>query len=191
MRFISSIGLIRGIPVVIVMAGILFSCVNDLDAIEKVTYDPNAPDEVTTDLEVFYNDSGAAQIRIYAKLAESYLKPHKVTKLKDGIQVDFFSNNGQIISTLTALYGEVNFETGRIFVQDSVQLKNHEKNQVLSTEQLFWNQKDSTVYTNNNVVIRTQDGVLYGKGIRTKHTMAEDKFKFFKPYGDLTEVTKE
>ena len=172
------------------MAGILFSCVNDFDTIEKVTYNPNAPDEVITDLEVFYNDSGTAQIRIYAKLAESYTKPHKITKLKDGIQVDFFSSNGTIISTLTALYGEVNFETGKIFVQDSVQLKNHEKNQVLSTERLFWNQKDSTVYTNNNVVIRTPTGILYGKGIRTKHTLAADEFKFFKPYGQL-DVSKE
>lgn len=172
------------------VAGILFSCVNDLDTIEKVTYDPNAPDEVTTDLEVFYNDSGAAQIRIYAKLAETFTKPERITKLKDGIKVDFFNSDGTIVSTLTALYGEVNFNTGKIFVQDSVQLRNHAKDQVLETEQLFWNQKDSTIYTYKNVVVRTPKDILYGRGIRSKHTFNEDKFQFFEPYGEVY-VSKE
>lgn len=172
------------------VAGILFSCVNDLDTIEKVTYDPNAPDEVTTDLEVFYNDSGAAQIRIYAKLAETFTKPERITKLKDGIKVDFFNSDGTIVSTLTALYGEVNFNTGKIFVQDSVQLRNHAKDQVLETEQLFWNQKDSTIYTYKNVVVRTPKDILYGRGIRSKHTFNEDKFQFFEPYGEV-DVSKE
>ena len=174
----------------IVMAGILFSCVNDIDTIQKVTNDPNAPDEVTTDLEVFYNDSGAAQIRIYAKLAETFTHPQRVTKLKDGIKVDFFTSNGKIVSTLTALYGEVNFETGKMFVQDSVQLRNHSKDQVLETEQLFWNQKDSTIYTYKNVVVRTPKDVLYGRGIRSKHTFNEDKFQFFEPYGEV-DVSKD
>ena len=174
----------------IVMAGILFSCVNDIDTIRKVTNDPNAPDEVTTDLEVFYNDSGAAQIRICAKLAETFTHPQRVTKLKDGIKVDFFTSNGKIVSTLTALYGEVNFETGKMFVQDSVQLRNHSKDQVLETEQLFWNQKDSTIYTYKNVVVRTPKDVLYGRGIRSKHTFNEDKFQFFEPYGEV-DVSKD
>lgn len=174
----------------IFMAGILFSCINDIDTIQKVTYDPTAPDEVTTDLEVFYNDSGAAQIRIQAKLAETYTHPQRITKLKDGIKVDFFTSSGKIVSTLTALYGEVNFETGKMFVQDSVQLKNHEKNQILETEQLFWNQKDSTVYTYKNVVVRTPKDILYGRGIRSKHTLSQDKFQFFEPYGEIN-VSKE
>ena len=129
-------------------------------------------------------------MRIQAKLAETYTNPQRVTKLKDGIRVDFFTSSGKIVSTLTALYGEVNFETGKMFVQDSVQLKNHDKEQVLETEQLFWNQKDSTIYTYKNVVVRTPRDILYGRGIRSKHTFNEDKFQFFEPYGEV-DVSKE
>ncbi|MFO0494311.1 MAG: hypothetical protein ACK50Y_02160, partial [Flavobacteriia bacterium] len=67
------------------------SCVNDLETIQRVTYDPKAPDEVTKNLRVFYTDSGYAQIEITAAIAESYSKPETVTKLKDGLKVNFFS----------------------------------------------------------------------------------------------------
>ena len=76
------------IPVMLYMAGILFfACENDLDSIQKVTYDPNAPSEITRNLTLFYNDSGYAKVRIYATLAETYRSPRHITKLKDGLKV--------------------------------------------------------------------------------------------------------
>ena len=151
------------------MTGILFSCVNDLDAIQKVTHDPNAPDEVTKNLSVFYTDSGYARVQIFATLAETYHTPKHITKLKDGVKVDFFSENGQIVSSLTSLYGEINYETGLMVVRDSVVLRNLEKKQYLETEELFYNQSDSTIYTDKNVVIKKDGkGVIgRGRGIRT------------------------
>ena len=76
---------------------------------------------------MFYTDSGYARIEVYAGLAETYSKPESITKLKDGIKVNFFSSQGEIVSTLTALYGEVNFSKGLLFVKDSVRLVNLEK----------------------------------------------------------------
>ena len=160
---------------------LLFSCVNDLESIKKVTYDPKAPDEVTKNLRVFYTDSGYARVEVYAALAETYSKPEAVTKLKDGIKVNFFDAKGEVVSTLTALYGEVNYSKGTMFVRDSVQLYNHEKKQRMDTEALYWNQRDSAIYTTSNVVVRSPKGVLYGDGIRTKQDFSE--YEFIKPYG--------
>lgn len=160
---------------------LLASCVNDLETIQRVTYDPKAPDEVTKDLRVFYNDSGYAKIEIIASLAESYSKPEMVTKLKDGVRVNFFSAKGKIVSTLTASYGEVNFTNGKLFVKDSVQLYNFEKKQRMITESLYWNQRDSTIYTQSGVVVRSPGGTLFGDGIRTKQDFSE--YVFLKPRG--------
>lgn len=171
------------IPVSFLLAGILFSCVNDLESIKKVTYDPKAPDEVTKNLSVFYTDSGFARIEITAKLADTYRKPELVTKLKDGLKVNFFSYDGKIVSTLSALYGEVNFSKGMLFVKDSVRLYNREKKQQLETEILFWNQKDSTIYTTSNVIVRSPKGILYGKGIKTQQDFSE--YEFLQPYGKI------
>ncbi|MEY3236963.1 MAG: export transporter periplasmic protein LptC [Bacteroidota bacterium] len=168
---------------ILLLTSLLFSCVNDLESIQKVTYDPKAPDEVTKNLRVFYTDSGYARVEVFASLAERYSKPIAVTKLKDGIKVNFFSADGKIVSTLTALYGEVNYVNGTFFVRDSVQLVNHEKKQRMETEVLYWSQKDSSIYTTSNVVVRSPKGVLYGDGIRTKQNFSE--YEFLKPYGKI------
>lgn len=163
---------------------VVFSaCVNDLETIQKITYDSKSPDEVTQNLHVLYVDSGYAKIELYAKYAETFHKPEEITKLKEGIKVNFFKENGEIVSTLTALYGEVNMQKGVIFVKDSVQLYNHAKQQRLETEQLNWNKKDSSVFTNSGVMVSSPKGTLFGEGIRTKQDFSS--YTFIKPYGKV------
>jgi LPS export ABC transporter protein LptC len=153
------------------MAGILFSCVNDLDTIQRVTYDPNAPDEITENLEVYYSDSGYARVKIYAKIAETERAPDHITKFKDYIKIEFYSTKGEIVSELEANYGEINFDTGLMVVRDSVVMRNLKKRRYMETEELFYNQKDSTVYTDKYVIIKREDKSVIGKGhgIRTSH----------------------
>ena len=55
--------------------------------------------------------------------------PNHITKLKDGVKVDFYSEEGEIVSKLTSIYGEINYETGKFFVRDSVELLNVKKGQ--------------------------------------------------------------
>lgn len=186
MKIFSSNHLLPSIPAVFFIAGfLLYGCVNDMDTIQKVTYDPKAPSEVTENLEVLYNDSGYPQIRIFAALAETYTKPEHITKLTEGLKVEFFSEKGEIISTLTSLYGEINYVTGIVVVRDSVVLRNHAKKQTLETEELYWTQSDSTIFTNKNVIIKTEGkGVTgRGKGIRTTQTFS--KYVFIKPEGKI------
>lgn len=178
------------IPVAIFAAGILFSaCVNDIDTIEKVTYDPKAPDEVTENLELIYTDSGYAQIRLSAKIAETYMSPQHITKLKDGLKVDFYSEKGEIESTLTSQYGEINYTSGIVVVRDSVILKNYRKKRHLETEALYWNQKDSTIYTDKNVIVRTEGKGITGRGKGIRTTQNFDRYTIIEPVGkfDLDE----
>ncbi len=162
--------IILWIPV-IVLTGILFSCVNDLDTIQRVTYDPNAPDEVTENLEIYYSDSGYARVKIFAKIAETYNSPVHITKFKDYLKVQFYSDDGEVTSELEAKYGEFNFETKLMVVRDSVILRNLKKRRYLETEELFYNQTDSTVYTDKFVIIKREDNSVIGRGngIRTSH----------------------
>ncbi|MDC3252976.1 LPS export ABC transporter periplasmic protein LptC [Crocinitomicaceae bacterium] len=171
-----------GLPAVLVMAGFLFSCVNDLEKIQQVTYDSKAPEEVTSNLELIYTDSGYAQVRIQAAIAETYNTPEKIAKLKDGLEIEFYARNGSIVSTLSALYGEINYQTGIMFVRDSVILRNIERNQSLETEELHYNQKDSTIYTDHNVILRRNGKVGRGNGIRT--TQSFNYYKVINPVGE-------
>jgi LPS export ABC transporter protein LptC len=141
----------------------LLSCVNDLDSIKKISYKLTDPDERTSELNVIYSDSGFAKIELYAKLAETYSKPEKIVKFKDGLKVNFFDDEGNVSSILTALYGEIKEQNGTIFVRDSVRLMNNKKNQLLETEELHWNRKDSTIYTDKAVIVRTSEALFLEK----------------------------
>jgi LPS export ABC transporter protein LptC len=167
----------------LLISGAFTSCVNDLDSIQKVTFKPSDPDERMANMHVFYNDSGYARIEVFAKLAETYSKPESVVKLKDGVLVKFFSTNGEIVSELTALYGEIHQDKGTMFVRDSVQLFNYDKQQRMETEELHWNQKDSAIYTNKAVIVRTPEALFFGQGIRTKQDFSS--YEFLQPTGTI------
>jgi LPS export ABC transporter protein LptC len=180
---------ILGIPVGLLLAGILVSCVNDLDDIKKVTFDPESPTEVSKNLEVFITDSGYPKVKIFAKLAEKYTLPEEITKLKDGLRVDFYDEEGEIVSTLTSLYGEIRDGGEKMLARDSVELYNYAKKQRLKTEELHWNQNDSLIYSEKNVSVSSPEGVIYGTGIRTKQDFS--KYVFTKPRGTFNMGKKE
>lgn len=143
------------------------SCTNDLNKIKKITFDPNAPDEVSTNFRVFMKESGYAQLQLFATYAETFNQPH-MTKLKDSLKVDFYGVDGEIVSTLTANYGEINYDTQKMFVRDSVKFVNHEDQRTLYTTILYWNQEDSTIYTNENVKLVSPKGTAYGSSLKAK-----------------------
>ena len=167
------------IPVMIFMAGIFFSCVNDLDKVKKVTTRPDSPNETSEDLHVVYTDSGLTQIEIFATIAETYSEPKAMTQFKDGLKVNFFNPDGSIASTLTSLYGEIDQKTGNITVRDSVRLRNIEEQKTMETEVLYWNQKGDSIYTDKAVVVKSPDMILSGIGAWT--TPKFDTAQFYKP----------
>jgi LPS export ABC transporter protein LptC len=170
-------------PALLCLAGFLFSCVNDLDAVRKITTNVNSPNETTTDLELIYTDGGFAKVQVFAKTAETFSKPESVTKFRNGVKVKFFDENGKITSILTSKYGEINETKMMMLVTDSVVLYNPLKQQSLETEELYWNQKDSVIYSEKTVIVRSLGGVFLGDGIRTNQDFSS--YVFIKPRGKV------
>lgn len=170
------------------MAGILFSCVNDLDAIKKVTFKNDTPDEIAVNLHVVFSEDGYAQAELFAAIAETFNGKEHVTYIKDSLRVNFFNEKGKIVSTLSAKEGQINYEKSFILVKDSVRLYNYENKQTLATDALYWNQKDSSIYSLSAVTIQSPKGIVYGNGMKTKQDFR--KFEFLKPHGRM-EIEKE
>jgi LPS export ABC transporter protein LptC len=163
---------------------IIYSCENDLEAIQKITFDTNTPDETTKDLHIMISDSGYAKVEIIATLAETFRNKTHITKVKDSLRVNFFNDKGKVISTLFALYGEINFTNGTIIVKDSVRLYNFKNKQMLETEALYWNQRDSTIYSLSQIIVRSPKGIVIGKdGIKTSQEF--NKYELLKPEGKI------
>jgi LPS export ABC transporter protein LptC len=165
-------------------AMMLSSCVNDIDEIKQITFKSTDPEQKTEELYVLQTEGGFPQFRLYAPLAEAYSKPEQVTKFKEGIKVEFFDNDGKPESTLTGLYGEINETKGTMRVLDSVQLHNPERKQTMYTEALYWDQKDSLIFTDKMVMIKSPTELIYGKGIRARQDFSW--YEFLEPQGRIS-----
>jgi len=168
---------------VLFTTGILFSCENSMDEIQRVDIGSNAPDEISKDLRLVYSDSAMAKIELFAATAEKLNGKQEITKLKDSLRVNFFNKKGKKVSTLFALYGEINDIQNIVYVKDSVRFYNFEKKQLLETEALFWNRTDSTIYTEGQVIVKSPDGTALGTGFRTKQDFS--KYTILKPEGQI------
>ncbi len=167
----------------VLFIGMLFSCVNDLDEVKRITHFENAPDDLTQNLKMIYSDSGITKIHLYAKVSETYTSPKHITKFKEFLRVDFFDINGVKVSTLTAQHGVYNHKDEMVLVEDSVRLYNYEKDQTLETESLTWNKKDSTIQTQDHVKVSSPKELLTGKGLVTKQDFSY--FEILNPTGKI------
>lgn len=158
---------------------LLNACVNDINKVKKIVVSPDSPEQTSENLHIIYTDSGIAQIEIFAVIAESYLVPKEVTQFKDGLKVNFYNDSGQVKSTLTSLYGEIDKASGNIAVRDSVKLVNIEDGRTLETEALYWNKNGDSIFTDKPVVITSKDMILYGIGAWT--TPDFDTAQIFNP----------
>lgn len=170
-------------PLFFLFVGIVYSCVNDESEVKRITDFENAPDEQSQNLKMVYSDSGLTKFHLFAEISETYTQPKHLTLFKNYVRVDFFDVNGVKVSTLTAQNGVFNHEDDVVVVEDSVRLYNYKKDQTLETEKLTWNKKDSTIRTDNHVVVSSPKELLTGKGLVTKQDFSY--FEILNPTGRL------
>lgn len=167
----------------IVVCSLLCACENNLNDVQRVSYNPKSPDETVVNFRMVYNDSGYARVEVKSAWAETFRNPKHLTKLKDSLRVNFYSVQGDIISTLSARYGEIDHDRNFFTVRDSVRLYNHKKKQTLKTEVLYWNQQDSSIYTSGQVMVNSPKGYFSGKGFRSKQDFS--RYEILKPQGTV------
>jgi len=149
------------------------SCVNNMEEVKRISFSKNSPDEVMVHFTMHYSEGGLARVKVYAAYSESFRNPEHITHLRDSLRVTFYSEKGNAISTLTAKYGRINHLKNEIIIEDSVRFYHFEKQQLLKTERLLWNQSDSSISTEKSVYITSPKGQFNGKGLKAKQDFSE------------------
>lgn len=172
MRFTSSMKYIL-LPVIVSVTGSFFSCTNSMEEIMAVTLNDSLPDEYTEGLRTVYTEQGKAQIILNATKLERYYSPKNKTILQGPFEVVFYTETGEIESTLSAEYGEIIENENLMIAKKNVVFHNSRKEQTLETEELVWNQKTRQVNTDQPVLIKMRDGVWHGIGMTADETFSE------------------
>ncbi|HIO67785.1 MAG TPA: LPS export ABC transporter periplasmic protein LptC [Flavobacteriales bacterium] len=141
--------------------------------------DEKFPAEVLSDAVVLYSDSAILKARLTAPKMEHYLEKEPYVELTEGINLVFYSEDGEITSHLTANYA-INYER-----QDRMEAKGdvvfiNEVGEKLNTEHLIWNQKEERIYSEEFVKITTADEIIWGEGFESNQSFTNFKIKHIK-----------
>lgn len=82
------------------------------------------------------------------------------------LHADFYNEEGQIESVLTAKYGKYKQNQSIVFLRDSVKVVNIQKGDTLYCDELYWDRsrKGTEFYTDKPVRIRTKTQFIDGAG---------------------------
>ncbi|RFN58787.1 LPS export ABC transporter periplasmic protein LptC [Marixanthomonas ophiurae] len=143
--------------VAILFAITFFSCEGNYKNVKKLSLKDNEPLGIGKDVNFKYTDSGKVIANVITPLFLDFssLKfPYK--EFPKGVEVRFWNEKDQK-STVTSKYAIQYEDTGIIDLRDSVVLVTHDS-LVLRADQLYWDQKNQWVFTNQPYQIEFKDG---------------------------------
>ncbi len=141
----------------IIMTVTLFACESNYQNVKKLNLSDGAPIAEGKDINFKYTDSGKLVTNLLAKklLDYSNLKfPYK--EFPDGIEVLFWDDKGGK-STVNSDYAIQFDETGLVDLRSNVVLVTADS-VILKANQLYWDQKNQWIFTDQPYQIKFKDG---------------------------------
>ena len=125
----------------------------------------NLQNDRAEDVKIIFSEDGIVKAKLQAKefIRNDHSDP-PYADFNDGIKVEFFNQDQQVESTLTARTARFYTEEKNVVVRDSVVVVN-KKGEMLQTEELVWNQKVERFFSEKPVRITIGNQVSYGEGI--------------------------
>lgn len=161
--------------VILVACFFLLQCKSDLkkaaEIIDPSTLNTERADEVT----ILYSKNGHTSAKLFTPKFNHIqnVNPSYIEMTK-GLKVQFYDENMNVQSTLTAKYGKYFEQKGNVLVRDSVVIVNSKREQ-LDSQELVWDEKLQQFYTEKFVKITTPTQVIYGDGLISNQNFSEYK----------------
>lgn len=155
----------------------LSSCENDLEVINSFSNEGEMAMQSMKESEIIITDSGLIQVKITAPVIMNYpMADEPYTEFPYGFHSIFFDSDEKPESDLTANYGIYYTQKALWEARDSVEVIN--KNQeILNTEQLFWDEKKKLIYSNTSVKVTRPEEIIMGEGFESNENFTRWKIK--------------
>lgn len=141
----------------------LFACEGNYKNVQRLNLKDGAPVAEGKNINLFYTDSGKVVTNLLApKLLDYSNFEFAYQEFPEGVEVHFFDKEGE--STVKSDYAIRFNETGIVDLRQNVVLTTADGN-VLKAEQLYWDQKNKWVFTDQPYRITFSDG-SYNDGAR-------------------------
>jgi LPS export ABC transporter protein LptC len=150
----------------------LSSCENDQKVIDDLFKKQIAVEE-GKNIESYMSQAG----KVKAKLTAPYMLRYQGSagssvdspyiEFPRTLHVDFYDTSAVVESTLDALYAKYVEYDHKVFLRDSVLVKNIKTGDTLRTQELWWDQDKQEFYTNKPAQIYQRDKIIFANmGLR-------------------------
>lgn len=155
--------------------GILFSCANKMEEVEKIIHTENKPIKTAKEVSLIYSERAKAQVKINAPVMEEYVdEDDNYIEMPEGMEVLFFDSLMHVKSRLTAKYSIHKVSEKVMEAYNDVEVVN-ENGEQLNTEKLIWKQDSAKIYSDKMVKITTKDEIILGEGMEAEQDFTEYK----------------
>ena len=150
-----------------------FSCDQSEELGLPENFDINV--ERAEQVEIFYSDSAQVKVKISGPTMLYHVsKSDPVQEFPDGVLVDFYGDNGQKTSQLTAKHGMRYERTEKVVVSDSVVWKSV-LNEMIETEELIWQENIKKIFTKKFARITRPNEIIFGYGFEADQSFKNAK----------------
>ncbi len=156
---------------------IFYGCENDVTKIPKF-YDKRTALEVGYNIESYLSQNAKVKAKLSAPVMNRYQADSPYVEFPQSLHVDFYNDSMQKETLLDARYGKYREWESKVYLRDSVVVKNILTGDTLRCNELWWDQNAQKFYTNKLVRIYKKDKtVLINQGgMEAKQDLSEKIF---------------
>ena len=164
----------KGAWILFLLAILLTGCENDIERINMITDETEAPTIQGTNIRVIYSDSAKVKVQVLAPVYKQYPTAERpYMEFVDGLEVYFYDDSATIESEIRADYTIYYMEERLWHATGNVEAKNLLSGDALYTDELFWDENQELIYSDSYTRVISEDNILYGKkGFRSHQNLS-------------------
>lgn len=162
----------------------LISCNRHSDKVELFSYQGKYPDESAENITITMSDSGKISFMVTTPILNHYASGNdNYTDCPEGIKIVSFTEWGEKQAIITADYAA--YENNSVYrASKNVVIHDVIKGDTLETDEIIWDQRTRTIYSNVLVKQKKADGsVNYGDGFTADERFT--KYTIVHPRGEM------
>lgn len=158
---------------------------NTIEQINALPETSNLPSSSMTGVNFVYTEQSQLVMKIEAPEVDNYaMADEPYMEFKEGLEVWFYDSTETLQSHISANYAIYQQNEELWIARNNVVVINTQKQDTLSTEELYWDQAKGNIYTEKYVRIVNDDGIIHGKGLTAKQDLSNYRIK--NPTGKLS-----
>ncbi len=159
-------------PILVGVFIFIISCENDIQEIRVLTAKQDSAIYSAQNVEIRYSSNGKPTGLMEAPVLNRFVegKDKSYIEFPAGTKMYFYSDSGNVTSTIKSNYSIYYEDEGRWIAKYDVEVVN-ESGEKLNTEYLVWLRNEGIITSDQFVKVTTDDGIIYGDdGFKSNQT---------------------